>query len=67
MSGFFEAFLVKLFFALGDRLVSEGSEYLKQWKDIKEAVNRAQEFKKVINNPKSTLKDRLDAEDRLGS
>ena len=60
-----ESFLIKLFFALGDRLITEGSEYFQNWLDLKEAVERARKYKEVVDKPVNTREERRKAEDEL--
>lgn len=60
-----ESLLIKLFFALGDRLITEGSEYFQNWLDLKEAVEKARKYKEVVDKPGNTREERRKAEDEL--
>lgn len=62
MTGFFEALLIKLFIALGDKLITEGSEYFKEWKAIKDNAEKALNYQKVVDSP-AKREERKRAED----
>jgi len=65
MPGWLESLLIKLIFALGDVLIAKGSKYYAKWSDMREAIKKADKYEEVINNPDSSLEDRLRAEDDL--
>lgn len=57
----------QLFIALGDYLFSQGSEYFHSWQDYKAALKKAEDYEKKIDDPKSSIDDKLNANDEFGS
>lgn len=67
MSLWFDQFLIKLFITLGDILFSQGSEYFHSWQDYKAAIKKAEKYEDKIKDPKSSIDDKLNANDEFGS
>lgn len=57
----------QLFIALGDYLFSQGSEYFHSWQDYKAALKKASDYDDTIKKPDSSIDDKLNANDELGS
>ena len=67
MGIWFDQFLIKLFFALGDILVSKGKVKIERWLEYREAHKKAEAYDKVVDDPNASREDREKAEDDLGS
>jgi len=63
MPGWFEAFLIKLFFAVGEELTAKGLLKIEEWNDIRMKVEKARDYKKVVDKPNNTREERRRAED----
>ena len=57
----------QLFIALGDYLFSQSSEFFHSWQDYKAALKKASDYEKKIDDPKSSIDDKLNANDEFGS
>ena len=57
----------QLFLALGDYLFTQGTEYYKSWQDYKSALKKASDYDDTIKKPDSSIDDKLNANDELGS
>lgn len=66
MNVWFDQFLIKLFFALGDILVSKGKVKIDKWNEYRKAHEKSEKYEKIVQNPNSSLEDKLKAEDELG-
>lgn len=67
MSQMLSKFLIQLFITLGDLLITKGAKAYQQWSDMKAAIAKGQKYDKIVNDPNSSLADRLKAEDELGN
>lgn len=57
----------QLFITLGDILFSQGSEYFQTWQAYKAAIKKAEKYEDKIKDPKSSIDDKLNANDEFGS